>query len=795
MADYKTLTIDNSLVLDADGNIDKSTLGDFVSQVNAILKALQSSANNLVTVSTTIDSITGLAKARFRISSSDYDNVEATARRKFGELSSFYNAKKGYDPQFKATMSTEDTRMLYFTRKRKGTLAQRKAQEEVANLNGTYERTGDSTIKVGIPVSEKDFMAQVKLLGSERKAKAFFSKKLTDSMKESSKLSSKETAKEKQAEQEKQRKEDEKRLREENSQKLKAFFAIIAIITVIADILRRILSATLQRASEIKNEAQKGYRYNVPYAEQIRYKRMERARGLAEGTTMSGIADIESKFGVTDKINDSDIQILEPVIGKDVAEAVRSGIGGKDPAELNKMILDKFFTQALKGINWNNQQVGVADASRSLIARLSLFSPAMADVLESMLYTSQTEMYEGKVKDFDTFLDLGGVQFDSSPEGSLNRRVMEDLGLVVDELTAKFKSLKENVLDTLGVSLVKFVDWVNNSDLFLSDEEKAVRNEQNRKRNEAAHEKMTSLAAGHMREAVAIAIKLGLDPSKLDDAFYLNQGETGRIASTAEGLKMRSLYALSKQEEKLAEQAKEANTKTKIDYKSQDYLTPNIVRGASSFLTENLQLDTLSVSGADVLRMYAKTYDKLSLEGLLKGEEGSNKDLIAYLAKKHKLGGWFYSTKQKNVLEAYRKGEITDSEIIEYMEKNVLGVNPYAWFDKHKKVGLDTLRLEASFRAVADIKKKEIQDMLALSMARENALRSDETKSIVNQYGSAKVIETRADIPNKRVIVTLQLPDGTQKDVYTADYYGVYNEDAVDRSSFDITKEITNAQY
>ena len=795
MADYKTLTIDNSLVLDANGNIDKSTLGDFVSQVNAILKALQSSANNLVTVSKTIDSVTGLAKASFRISSSDYANVEATARRKFGELSSFYQAKKGYDPQFKATMSTEDTRMLYFTRKRKGTLAQRKAQEEVANLGGTYERTGDSAIKVGIPVSEKDFMAQVKLLGSERKAKTFFSKKLNDSMKESSKLSSKETAKEKQAKQEKQRKEDEKRLREENSQKLKSFFVIISIITVIADILRRILSATLQRASEIKNEAQKGYRYNVPYAEQLRYKRMERARGLAEGTTMSGIADIESKFGVTDKINDSDIQILEPVIGKDVAEAVRSGIGGKDPAELNKMILDKFFTQALKGINWNNQQVGVADASRSLIARLSLFSPAMADVLESMLYISQTEMYEGKVKDFDTFLDLGGVQFDSSPEGSLNRRVMEDLGLVVDELTAKFKSLKENVLDKLGVSLVKFVDWVNNSDLFLSDEEKAVRNEQNRKRNEEAYKKMVSLATGHMREAKAIAVKLGLDPDKLDDAFYLNQGETGRIASTAEGLKMRSLYALAKQEENLAEQAKEANTKTKIDYNSQDYLTPNIVKGVTSFLTENLYFDTSSVSGADVLRMYAKTYGNLSLEGLLKGEDGSNKDLIAYLAKKHKLGGWSHRTKQKNVLEAYNKGEITDSEIIEYMEENVLGVNPYAWLDKYKKVGLDKLRLEASFRAVADIKKKEIQDKLALSMARENALRSDETKSIVNQYGSAKVIETRADIPNKRVIVTLQLPDGTQKDVYTADYYGVYNEDAVDRSSFDITKEITNAQY
>ena len=795
MADYKTLTIDNSLVLDAKGNIDKSTLGDFDSQVNSILKALQSSANNLVTVSKTIDSITGLAKASFRISSSDYANVESTARRKFGDLGSFYQYKKGYDPQFEATMSTEDTRMLYFTRTRKGTLAQRKAQEEVANLGGTYERTGDSTIKVGIPVSEKDFMAQVNLLGSERKVKDFFSKNLTASMKESSKLSSKETAKEKQAKQEKQQKEDEKRLREENSQKLKTFFVIISIITVIADILRRILSATLQRASEIKNEAQKGYRYNVPYAEQLRYKRMERARGLDEGTTMSGIADIESKFGVTDKINDSDIQILAPVIGKDVAQAIRLGLGNEKPAELNKMILDKFFTQALKGINWNNQQVGVADASRSLIARLSLFSPAMADVLESMLYTSQTEMYEGKVKDFDTFLALGGVQFDSSPEGSLNRRVMEDLGLVVDELTAKFKSLKENVLDTLGVSLVKFVDWVNNSDLFLSDEEKAVRNEQNRKRNEEASKKMASLAAEHMREAEAIANKLGLDPNKLDDAFYLNQGETGRIASTAEGLKMRSLYALSKQEENLAEQAKEANTKTKIDYKSQDYLTPNIVRGATSFLTENLYFDTRSVSGADVLRMYAKTYGNLSLEGLLKGEEGSNKELIAYLAKKHRLGGWLHSTKQKNVLEAYNKGEITDSEIIEYMEKNVLGVNPYAWFDKHKKVGLDTLRLEASFRAVVDAKKKEIQDMLALSMARENALRSDETKSIINQYGSAKVLETRADMPNKRVIVTLQLPDGTQKDVYTADYYGVYNEDAVDRSSFDITKEITNAQY
>lgn len=795
MADYKTLTIDNSLVLDAKGNIDKSTLGDFDSQVNSILKALQSSANNLVTVSKTIDSITGLAKASFRISSSDYANVEATARRKFGELSSFYQAKKGYDPQFAATMSTEDTRMLYFTRKRKGTLAQRKAQEEVANLGGTYERTGDSTIKVGIPVSEKDFMAQVKRLGSERKAKDFFSKKLTAHMKESSKLSSKATAKEKRAKQEKQQKEDEKRLREENSQKLKSFFLIISIITVIADVLRRILSATLQRASEIKNEAQKGYRYNVPYAEKLRYKRMERARGLAEGTTMSGIADIESKFGVTDKINDSDLQILEPVIGKDAAEAVRSGLGGKGPAELNKMILNKFFTQALKGINWNNEQVGVADASRGLIARLALFSPAMADVLESMLYTSQTEMYEGKVKDFDTFLDLGGVQFDSSPEGSLNRRVMEDLGLVVDELTAKFKSLKENVLDTLGASLVKFIDWVDNSDLFLSDAEKAVRNEQNRKRNEEAYEKMTFLATEHRREAEDIANKLGLDLNKLDDAFYLNQGETGRRASTAEGLKMRSLYALSKQEEKLAEQAKEANTKTKIDYKSQDYLTPNIVRGATSFLTENLHFDTRSVSGADVLRMYAKTYGNLSLEGLLKGEEGSNKELIAYLAAKHKLGGLLHRTKQKNVLEAYNKGEITDSEIIEYMEKNVLGVNPYAWFDKHKKVGLDTLRLEASFRAVADAKKKEIQDMLALSMARENALRSDETKSIVNQYGSAKVIETRADMPNKRVIVTLQLPDGTQKDVYTADYYGVYNEDAVDRSSFDITKEITNAQY
>jgi glycosyltransferase involved in cell wall biosynthesis len=74
-------------------------------------------------------------------------------------------------------------------------------------------------------------------------------------------------------------------------------------------------------------------------------------------------------------------------------------------------------------------------------------------------------------KGFDSLLDLSNEQTFYSAQ----KRFMEDLGIEVQEVTAKLKIMKENLLDNLSTPLAEILDWLQNNETFMSPEEKAKR--------------------------------------------------------------------------------------------------------------------------------------------------------------------------------------------------------------------------------------------------------------------------------------------------------------------------------
>ena len=518
MAKQEELTrfyMSNKELKDSAGNVDKSALKDWNAQVRQMTSALESATNGLVKVIKTIDA-NGNALATFDVKRSQAGNAQPTFDRVLGNIETRYDYKAkslSRDPYDAGLNKTENFRRISFHKSFHGALAQKTAKDAVAAVGGTAvpdpSKKMKDRMKIDFAVSENEWnqalqnaggdatKATTSLSGKFARRNLKQAEKYSDDVQANQKEKDEERQKRKEERDEERQKGKEEREGKANRRKVLHWLTIaVSFLAGIADITRRILTASLARASEIKKEQVDAKSLGISYTSAREYKAQETAMGMKEGTFTSAIASLQSAFGDVTHLDDNALGELAKVLKGDVVEAINNGLGRSDPEKLMKIILNTYYERGQSGINSIGKQVGRYQAERELATALEKAGlNDLADVLRNMFYTNDTGIYKDRISNDDSFADYMGLATAyTMGYDAIDNRHFAELGQVVDSVKSKFQSLKDGlnklVLDSIGGLIQKIDNW----DIGKSPEEKLQDSRTNLQLNAAARDRLQNSA-------------------------------------------------------------------------------------------------------------------------------------------------------------------------------------------------------------------------------------------------------------------------------------------------------------
>ena len=472
------------------------TLANLDSLVKGLEKTIRSSTGeqgfnvnrNLISV----DPTTQIGQVKFNVDKK-YEDIVKNAIVNFESKRTDLTGAKSYP--LSSSMQVEDLVKLEYTKSNiLGSKARNKAVME-ADKAGGYAETLSPTVKspermkitlfatpseLANKTDEQIFsesMSQTKSLSSQEKKK----RKIAEEKKQGSldkKKERKRLAREARDQEKDKKKTEKEKARKEAKAKsnrkktLAVIGAIGSTLIAVADITRRILTATLARASEARKEAIEARTVGMTYIEARELNTRDVAHGLAKGTTMGAIQDLQTKFGDVTKLDEKAVSILARVMGSGVKNMVESGMGGAKPDVLLSNILNKFFENFRQGKNSLGKTVGQEQAMRELTTVLREVSPRLATIFSTMANDFLQGINAGK---FITYEEYQGLVKDykmNITEGEFQK--FTELGAVVDQLKSRFMNLKDDILVKFGNAVSDLVVKVNNSEIGMGDKEKAL---------------------------------------------------------------------------------------------------------------------------------------------------------------------------------------------------------------------------------------------------------------------------------------------------------------------------------
>lgn len=616
----------NTELKDSAGNVDKSALKDWNAQVRQMTSALESATNGLVKVIKTIDA-NGNALATFDVKRSQAGNAQPAFNRVLGNIETRYGYQAGslaIDPYAAGLNQTENFRRISFHKSFHGALAQKTAKDAVEAVGGTAvpdpSKKMKDRMKIDFAVSENEWNQALQNAGGDAtKATTSLSGKFVRrNLKQAEKYSDDVQANQKEKDEERQKGKEAREGKANRRNMLHWLTIAVSFLAGIADITRRILTASLARASEIKKEQVDAKSLGISYTNTREYKAQETAMGMKEGAFTSAIASLQSAFGDVTHLDDNALGELAKVLKGDVVEAINNGLGRSDPEKLMKTILNTYYERGQSGINSIGQRVGRYQAERELATALEKAGlNDLADVLRNMFYTNDTGIYKGRISNGDSFADYMGLSTAyTMGYDAIDNRHFAELGQVVDSVKSKFQSLKDSlnklVLDSIGGLIQKIDNW----DIGKSDEENLQDTRTNIQLNAAARDRLQNSAdiarsqyTQMFSEAGINTADFGIKGVNTIDEFlaftntnegqYWNpKGEQAKEAynnlvqflNTEQGNKAIKLVHYTQTAEKKAKQADEAYKKGlktgNVDYNKADYTASAIATDMAKNLPE-----------------------------------------------------------------------------------------------------------------------------------------------------------------------------------------------------------------
>ena len=493
----------NVTLKDKEGNVDKSFLKDWKTQTDAMTRALNSATNSLLKAVTRIDK-DGNAFSTWYVPRNQKSNALSAFNQKLLDFETKYGYAAGslsLDPYTKIK-NESDSRIITFNKSFYGAHSKKVLKDIVNELGGTAEpnpiKKRKDQMKIAFPVSEYAWQEELaKTDGDVSKAKEnlkydFIRKNLKPAVQ--SRVSA-----------------------------LGKIALIAKVLTTIADITRRILTATLQRASEITKEKQDAVSNGTTQEKVRQYYTTEGAMSMRKGTILEGMQELKSGLGNTANLDNNMLFELSKVLRSDIISGIKLGEAGTNTENVMKQILDAYYKQAQRGVNSVGQQVGVRNAEIEMAGALEKAGLGkLAEVLRLMFYANDTGIYKGRVTDFDSFNSLSPHYTNGLTD--VDNKYASELGQSVNALKQRFNDLKENLEQGLLISLGNLINKINNWDIGKSVEEKTEDNRTNSVLLSKARAQYTNRAESASKRANKIIKDAGIDLS----AF----GEHGTDIST-----------------------------------------------------------------------------------------------------------------------------------------------------------------------------------------------------------------------------------------------------------------------
>ena len=824
MAKQEELTrfyMSNTALKDSAGNVDKSAIKDWNAQVRQMTSALESATNGLVKVIKTIDE-KGNALATFDVKRSQAGNAQPVFDRVLGNIETRYGYQAGslaIDPYSAGLNQTENFRRISFHKSFHGALAQKTAKDAVEAVGGTAvpdpSRKMKDRMKIDFAVSENEWNQALQNAGGDAtKATTSLSGKfIRRNLKQAEKYSDDVQANQKEKDEERQK---GKEAREDKSNRRKMLHwltIVVSFLSGIADITRRILTASLARASEIKKEQVEAKSLGISYTNAREYKAQETAMGMKEGTFTSAIASLQSAFGDVTHLDDNALGELAKVLKGDVVEAINNGLGRNDPEKLMKTILNAYYERGQSGVNSIGQRVGKFQAERELSTALEKAGlNDIANILRNMFYTNDTGIYKGRISNGDSFTDYMGLTTAyTMGYGAVENKHFAELGAVVDSVKSKFQSLKDSlnklVLDSIGGLIQKIDNW----DIGKSAEEKLQDNRTNiqlladasdRLHNSAniARSQYTQMFRGAGVNAADFGIK-GVNTideflafTNTSEGQYWNpKGEQEKEAynklvqflNTEQGNKAIKLVHYTQTAEKKAKQADEAYIKGlkngKVDYNKADYTASAIATDMKKNLTEAWFSNEFSAvnllyrsgrgdnarkalyTNQEVWEEYKRTYLRgkpMTYEtALASGEANSLTNALYDRAKASYKSSNKWDKEKKNmskealVKQALKDGVLTNDDVEGLVSQNAPATSGWG-------ISIDAMSIIRDSLIARGL--KEFSEQAAVNNVLSEALKLQGAKDFLAKHNAESVVATVGGYSEKegRVNVVLSIKNG-----------------------------------
>ena len=231
--------------------------------------------------------------------------------------------------------------------------------------------------------------------------------------------------------------------------------AILAVVVIAADILRRILTATLDNAAKIDRDTVESNNIGMSYIDRRNADIFDVAHGMEKGSTFKALQSIQNSFGDVTNLDDKALTTLARVMGNEVGELVRSGMGGEDPELLLERIMDAYFKNWQEGKNSLGQYVGQSEARRELVTSLGKEMPEIAYLLARMIDDASSGKYGSEIQDYQSWRNTTQTNrtglLDSETEfaSQLGTKYNEILAIVEDLKTSFFTRLLNSMSDLL----------------------------------------------------------------------------------------------------------------------------------------------------------------------------------------------------------------------------------------------------------------------------------------------------------------------------------------------------------
>lgn len=727
----------NTELKDSAGNVDKSALKDWNAQVRQMTSALESATNGLVKVIKTIDA-NGNALATFDVKRSQAGNAQPAFNRVLGNIETRYGYQAGslaIDPYASGLNQTENFRKISFHKSFHGALAQKTAKDAVEAVGGTAvpdpSKKMKDRMKIDFAVSENEWNQALQNAGGDAtKATTSLSGKFVRrNLKQAEKYSDDVQANQREKDEERQRGKEEREGKANRRNMLHWLTIAVSFLAGIADITRRILTASLARASEIKKEQVDAKSLGITYSNMREYRAQETAMGLEKGIITAGMSELQAGIGDITNLDQNMLSELAKVLKSDVVEGIKLGLGQADLDNVYKEILNTYFARGQSGINSIGQQVGRYQAERELATALEKAGLGkLADVLRNMFYTNDTGIYKGRISNGDSFADYMGLSTAyTMGYDAIDNRHFAELGQVVDSVKSKFQSLKDSlnklVLDSIGGLIQKIDNW----DIGKSAEEGLQDTRTNIQRNADARDRLQNAANITRRQYTQMFREAGINAADFGIKGVNTIDEFLAFINTKEGQ-----YWNPK-----GEQAKE-------DYN----------RLVQFLNTEQGNEAIKLVHYTQTVEKKANKANEAYINGLKNGKADYNKadytaSAIATDMKKNLPDSWF-SNEFSAVNLLYRSGRgdnahnalFTNQEVWEEYKRTFLLGNPMTYETALASGNANSLTNALYDRAVASYKsskewdkekKKMSKEALVKQALKDGVLTNDDVEGLVSQ--------------------------------------------------------------